>query len=953
MSFEFAAVYGPQPITNAAGRPLTNLPVDVFLTGTRTLAPLWTDRTKTTPADNPTTTDDVGNLTFFADPGEYDVEGNSATITVTLYMDPAEPITGDATGTLPGVLTLQDTTNVQDVMGTVLDGIVGGLIELALDEAAIAATASPSVQAIGVANVTLASPGATFGGFTLTNSGTDRVLLTAQTTGSENGLWIWNGATSPLTRPFDYPNGATITGRVVLVSNGTGDSHDDELWTMANGSVMVDTDPTTWSMALSGTYVPLNDPDDGFNYVMPAPANNGFAITDTANFNAALVASGSVITGTPGNYTATGGAGIIVFRAAPASNPYVMNADVPVIDGTSIGLRGPGYALCNIEPSSAVGSGHQFLRFTNSSFSGTTDAAPISGFRINMINTTGAVGFSIGDRTGQSIQDVLVENATGTGAAAFLFDNAHGWMERSTVNVLANTSSTLFVFDRGSFDYSDWTLTGTAIANQVHTQIGPGNANLFGGSLNIHGNCSAGTGSNTGVGFLVNGSSAIVRCALHIDIESNGTSGQIGHQCINTVAGSIIETIGRIQMPAFGGPTWVASAASGQFTFAGFVYVQSSSDTLFNTVHPNTAFQVYGGSTDGIFGSIPTSGTVNIGSRNVFATIVHSTGLTNMVAGSTLNITFSPAAPAGAAARYTFIFVQPASGSPAVLGTVPWTWEGPKTLQLTNGAMDIVEVRTYDGVHFVGTVITNPSGANSVPLGTVTFVTTSTTFTIPGTGTQVWEIGCAGGGGSGGGGGGGASNIGGGAGASGVPVFDFFTVTGGTVMTVTRGAGGTSVAATLPGVTGGTTTVAGTGVSLSAPGGTGGAGAPNATNSGGVLGGVPGGTTSSTRAPGYGGPSGAASGGPLTAPHIATGGGGGGQASATTNSGSGGAAGAPGGVPAAAGTTGGATGTNTGGAGAGAADGTAGGGGGGGGGVTTGGVSGKGGAGYAWFRQIG
>ena len=35
-------------------------------------------------------------------------------------------------------------------------------------------------QAVAVTNVSLSAPGSTFGGFTLTNSGTDQVLLTAQ-----------------------------------------------------------------------------------------------------------------------------------------------------------------------------------------------------------------------------------------------------------------------------------------------------------------------------------------------------------------------------------------------------------------------------------------------------------------------------------------------------------------------------------------------------------------------------------------------------------------------------------------------------------------------------------------------------------------------------------------------------------------------------------------------------
>lgn len=47
--------------------------VTVLIHGTITHAPLFTDRTKATPVANPTATDSVGNLTFYADPGLYDL----------------------------------------------------------------------------------------------------------------------------------------------------------------------------------------------------------------------------------------------------------------------------------------------------------------------------------------------------------------------------------------------------------------------------------------------------------------------------------------------------------------------------------------------------------------------------------------------------------------------------------------------------------------------------------------------------------------------------------------------------------------------------------------------------------------------------------------------------------------------------------------------------------------
>lgn len=107
-------------------------------------------------------------------------------------------------------------------------------------------------QAVATSNVTLSSPGAAFNGFTLTNSGTDQVLLTDQTTKSQNGPWVWNGATSALSRPTDYASGASVKGRTVQINNGTGtaSTYDQTIWVLdTNATITVDTTATTWSMA--------------------------------------------------------------------------------------------------------------------------------------------------------------------------------------------------------------------------------------------------------------------------------------------------------------------------------------------------------------------------------------------------------------------------------------------------------------------------------------------------------------------------------------------------------------------------------------------------------------------------------------------------------------------------------------------------------------------------------
>lgn len=105
-------------------------------------------------------------------------------------------------------------------------------------------------------NINIASPGAAINGRTMVAG--DRVLLTNQTTTSQRGLWTWNGAAVPMTRPADSPTGNTgaiVPGTVVEAFDGTTRT----LWmqtatgTGTNGAINVDTDAQTWTTPFSIT----------------------------------------------------------------------------------------------------------------------------------------------------------------------------------------------------------------------------------------------------------------------------------------------------------------------------------------------------------------------------------------------------------------------------------------------------------------------------------------------------------------------------------------------------------------------------------------------------------------------------------------------------------------------------------------------------------------------------
>lgn len=76
-----------------------------------------------------------------------------------------------------------------------------------------------AVRVAAQANVNIASPGASIDGVTLSNG--DRVLLPEQTTAAQNGIYVFNGAASAMTRAADCDTAASLEQAVVTVEEGT------------------------------------------------------------------------------------------------------------------------------------------------------------------------------------------------------------------------------------------------------------------------------------------------------------------------------------------------------------------------------------------------------------------------------------------------------------------------------------------------------------------------------------------------------------------------------------------------------------------------------------------------------------------------------------------------------------------------------------------------------------
>lgn len=100
-----------------------------------------------------------------------------------------------------------------------------------------------SVRAASTANVTVSSAPSTLDGITLVAN--DRVLLKDQTTGTENGIYVFSAAASPLTRAADLP--ASNDARGVAVSIDSGTVNNDRVYLQTADPAVVGTNALAFS----------------------------------------------------------------------------------------------------------------------------------------------------------------------------------------------------------------------------------------------------------------------------------------------------------------------------------------------------------------------------------------------------------------------------------------------------------------------------------------------------------------------------------------------------------------------------------------------------------------------------------------------------------------------------------------------------------------------------------
>ena len=160
------------------------------------------------------------------------------------------------------------------------------------DTLVLTGTNKGTARVAATSNINVSAPGNTIDSITLSTA--DILLLTAQTTASQNGLYVFNGAASPLTRTTNATTTAEVTpGLFVYVAEGT-----------VNGS-------------------------NGFTLVTPAPITLGTtSLVFTQTSGAGQITAGSGLTKS----------GNILNVIALANSGVIVNADDIAID-TSLVLK--------------------------------------------------------------------------------------------------------------------------------------------------------------------------------------------------------------------------------------------------------------------------------------------------------------------------------------------------------------------------------------------------------------------------------------------------------------------------------------------------------------------------------------------------------------------------------------------------------------------------------------
>ena len=338
-----------------------------------------------------------------------------------------------------------------------------------LDSVAAGLHWKDSVATRSVSNVNISSPGSSINGVTPGNG--DRILLADQTDGKQNGIYIFNGAASAMTRSTDMDAGSEFPGAAVFVRAGT--QYADTGWVCTNDSVNLGTDVISFAQFTSQGVITAGAGLSKSGNTLSAIANgstinitaSGIKVADASLGNAQISGSAAIaysklsLTGSILNADLAGG-------IADSKLSQITTADK--VAGSAVQLSGS--SLTN-DSGLKINAG------------GVTDAmlaGSISNSKLSNSSITVAAG---GDSTGIALGGTI----TYAGSGAILVAESSGTITYSAQD--ASTSQKgVAQFDSTHFNASGGTITAKNLTVTAGSGLAGGGAVTLGGTVTLNAN---------------------------------------------------------------------------------------------------------------------------------------------------------------------------------------------------------------------------------------------------------------------------------------------------------------------------------------------------------------------------------------------------------------------------------------------------------------------------------
>lgn len=625
-----------------------------------------------------------------------------------------------------------------------------------------------SVRALAASNVASLSGTTTIDGVSLGVG--DRVLLTAQSTATENGIWVVQAGA--WTRPTDFSTGDSAASAIVSVQEGT--TYADQTWQVQSntGSDIIGTDTLTVAvLSAGGGTVTLQGAYDNGNTIVTAGATDiAFTLTSgdfTVDGAGNVVFGGStplgdfsVDTGTMSldstddtNLTMTANDAADKTLTIAASNAGAgdglidMDADgtIDIDAGGALSLNSSGGAI-NIGDDAVaqpinIGTGAAARTISIGNATGATTLDLDSGTGGTTIDSTGAISIDgVGNSNFTVDSGDLDLSTTTSGALNLTSADATTVTSGSTVDVQATGDVTVdssggnigIGTDADDGDINIGTSTSAGRAIQVGTTAGTTATTVAAGTGGIL--LDAGTTTISG-DLVVQGStstveSEIVNVAdnfLYLNDGYTATSALEGGFVVNNLPTATSDTVG-----AGGFTAGVASTSNpevettGSATFAAGDFIQISgandqtNDGLYEVLsHTGTTLTIAG---------VGTTGTTYQFTQNDFETDSTATGTITKVTVGAVQVDSGGDLQYGYGADTgSFTFVDVITGGGLTLQTA---YEGGNTITTSAGEGDVI---------IAGTESLQITSTNGLDVDTIADFDVST-FDVQMTGTNGFSI---------------------------------------------------------------------------------------------------------------------------------------------------------------------------------------------------------------------